>query len=153
MIFYPYFFPWESDLKIAIFLKKPQRHDIVVGLRLPWWGLVSENLMRSCTPIPRISLVEKFFKRNFWKFSSAKIFSRKVSRKKIFSRKDAYRVTWLGRKKLGHRTCTPWARNWKWQQTCIFGHFWPDPQIGFLVILGKGCAGAGRKHGTKFFVT
>ena len=67
--------------------------------------------------------------------------------------KDAYRVTWLGRKKLGHCTCTTWVRNRKRQQMRIFDHFSPNPQIGFLAILGRGCVGAGQKHGAKSVIT
>ena len=57
--------------------------------------------------------------------------------KKNFLPKDAYRVTLIRRKKLGHSTC-PWARSWKWQQTRIFGNFSPDQQIVFFGHYGYG---------------
>ena len=131
---------------MAIFLNEPQRYDVAVDLRTIWWGFVSENLARCCTSISRVSLVKNFFRRNFRKFSSAKIFWRKVSRKKIFSRKDAYWVTWLHMKRLGHRACTTWATAAEIAKKAGFGHFWPNPQIGFWAILGRGCVGAGWQH-------
>ena len=118
-------------------------HYILLVWRPIWWGFVSENLARCCTCISRISLVENFFKRNFRKFSSAKIFWRKVSRKKFFSRKDAYWVTWLRMKRLGHIACTTLATAAEIAKKAGFGHFWPNPQIGFWAILGRGASERG----------
>ena len=86
--FHHYFFLWECDLKMTISLNEPQMFDITVALRPIWWGFVSENSARSCTPKTPISLVKKFFKRNFRRFSSAKMFFLEGESKKNFFTKS-----------------------------------------------------------------
>ena len=89
----------------------------------------------------------------FSKFSSAKNFFRKVSWKKFFSRKDAYRVTWLGRKKLGDGVCTISDLGWKWLSDPLFDPFWPNPQMGFSEVIYWGCVGAPQNFGNPELVT
>ena len=60
-------------------------------------------------PYPGFRWSKIFSSENFENFQAQKIFEGRWVEKKVFSRKDAYWVTWLHMKRLGHRACTTWA--------------------------------------------
>ena len=123
-------------------------------LKCSTWVVFDKNLGSPQHPQPRsFGIRRSVTTQNFENFWCQNVFSRKVGRRKKNLPKDAYRVTWLDRKKLGHCTCTTWVRNRKRQHMRTFDHFLPNPQIDFLAILGRGCVGAGRKHRTKSVIT
>ena len=90
---------------------------------------LEKHLGRSDNPIPHISTSQCWSPpQNFETFKRKKNFQ-KVGWKKHFWRKDAYRITWLGRKSLGDRVCTISDPGQKRLSLCSFDHFWSDPQI------------------------
>ena len=134
------------------------------GQKWPYWKAYDMSTIFSCfeelydgvlwaktwraaaPPYPGFRWSKNFSSEIFENFQAQKFFWRKVSRKKFFSRKDVYWVTWLHMKRLGHSACTTWATAAEIAKKAGFGHFWPNPQIGFWAILGRGCVGAGWQH-------
>ncbi len=109
---------------------------LLQGFKVLYLGRLWQKSWVAPTPPTRVFGIQRLVTtqnfENFW----CQSFFRGRWVEKMFLPKDAYRVTWLGRKKLGHCTWTTWVRNRKRQQMRIFDHFSPNPQIGFLAILG-----------------
>ena len=116
-------------------------------LKYSTWVVSEKNLGSPRHPQPpyfgtgRLATTQIF--ENFW---SRNFFQGRWVEKKFFLRKDAYWVTWPHMKRLGHIPCTTWATAAEKAKKAGFGHFWPNPQIGFSAILGRGCVGAGWQH-------
>ena len=115
-------------------------------LKYSTWVVSEKILGRPDTPNPHILVPEGWPPPKFLKIFEVDIFFKEGESKKNFLRKDAYWVTWPHMKRLGHIPCTTWATAAEKAKKAGFGNFWPNPQIGFSAILGRGCVGAGWQH-------
>ena len=117
-------------------------------LKYSTWVVFDKNFGSPQHPQPRFfgirRLVTTQIFQNFW---GRKFFEGRWVEKKFFSRKDVFWVTCRHMKHLGHyRACITWATAAEIAKKAGFGHFWPNPQMGFWAILTRGCVGAGRQH-------